>query len=63
MAAANWKSSITSERFLRRALIAIAALGLAAGSSARLADHPDLADALWSAATVPVAAGLAPFRL
>jgi heavy metal translocating P-type ATPase len=46
------------ERTFRRTLIAIALLGLAAGILARLAGHPDFANAFWAGATVPVAAGL-----
>jgi heavy metal translocating P-type ATPase len=59
MATAIWGKTITPERIVARALITIAVLGLVAGILARLADDPDLADAFWWVATVPVAAGLA----
>ncbi len=58
MAIATWEILIPSERSLRRALVIIAVLGLAVGILLRAADYPDLANLSWSAATVPVAAGL-----
>jgi heavy metal translocating P-type ATPase len=53
-----WGKTILSERILRRALIVVAVLGLTSGLAARVADHRDLANLLWMAATVPVAAAL-----
>ena len=49
---------ILRERIRRRALITIAILGLTCGLVANVAGYPDLADVLWSIATLPVAAGL-----
>ena len=46
------------ERLLRRALIVIALLGLAAGLAAWAAGRGDVAAWLWAAGTVPVVAGL-----
>jgi heavy metal translocating P-type ATPase len=48
-----------SERMLRRLLVTVAVVGLAAGLLARLAGRADLAGAAWTAATVPVIAALA----
>jgi len=48
----------TIERFLRRALVAAAIIGLLAGIVARLAGHPAIAGACWTAATIAVVAGL-----
>jgi heavy metal translocating P-type ATPase len=45
-------------RVIRRALILIAALGLLSGLLARAIGHPNLADQIWSSATIPVAIGL-----
>jgi cation transport ATPase len=50
---------MSSERFLRSALVAIAVAGLSAGILAFLAGRTDLADLCWTVATVPVVAGLA----
>jgi cation transport ATPase len=50
---------ILRERIRRRALITIAILGLTCGLVANVAGYPDLADILWSIATLPVAASLA----
>jgi len=47
------------ERVLRRALAAVAIIGLLAGIVARVADHPTIASALWALATIAVAVGLA----
>jgi heavy metal translocating P-type ATPase len=47
------------ERALRRALVAVALLGLAAGIIARVVDRPGLADLSWTLATAPVVVGLA----
>jgi heavy metal translocating P-type ATPase len=47
-----------TERFFRRALIAIALAGLVAGGLAWLAGAPMLASWLWAAGTIPVIAGL-----
>ena len=47
------------ERIFRRALVAIAVAGLAAGLLAHLAQRPELAGLCWTIATVPVIAGLA----
>ena len=47
------------ERVVRRALVAVALLGLAAGILAHVIDRPGLADLFWTLATVPVIAGLA----
>jgi hypothetical protein len=58
MATAALGTTIFCERTLRRALIVVAVLGLAAGLFARIAGDRDVADLVWSAATVPVAAGL-----
>ncbi len=46
------------ERLLRRALIVIALMGLAAGLAAWVAGWGDFAPWLWAAGTVPVVAGL-----
>ena len=48
-----------SERFVHRALLALALAGLFAGTAAYLYDRPDLARLVWSAATLPVVVGLA----
>ena len=58
MAIATCGQTIFCERALRRALIVIAVLGLTAGLAAGVAGQHDLANLLWSAATVPVAVGL-----
>jgi hypothetical protein len=58
MATAPWGETFFCERALRRGLIAIAVLGLTTGLAARVAGQRDLANLLWSAATVPVAIGL-----
>ncbi len=50
--------SASHERLLRRALIVIALLGLAAGLAAWAAGRGDVAPWLWAAGTVPVVAGL-----
>ncbi len=47
------------ERVLRWALVSIAIAGLAAGILAHMAGRPSLGDLCWTAATVPVVAGLA----
>jgi len=47
------------ERILRRALVAVAVAGLAAGIGAHAAQRPDVAGWCWTIATVPVIAGLA----
>ena len=47
------------ERIVRWTLVAIAVTGLAAGAAARLSGRPELADLCWTAATLPVIAGLA----
>jgi len=51
--------SMSFERFLRLALVAIAITGLSAGILAFLAGRTDLADLCWTVATAPVVAGLA----
>jgi cation transport ATPase len=51
-------SNILHERVLRRALIGIAISGLTCGILAKLAHRPELAEAFWWMATLPVAAGL-----
>src|SRR5664279_4329623 len=48
-----------TERLLRRALIALALLGLAGGLVAAVLGHADLADWIWAGGTVPVAGSLA----
>ena len=48
-----------NERLARRALIAIALLGLAMGLAASFAGRADLARWIWAAATIPVVASLA----
>jgi hypothetical protein len=58
MPIAMWGKTILSERMLRRALIVVAVLGLTTGLATRVADHRDLANLLWMAATVPIAAAL-----
>jgi hypothetical protein len=58
MATAASGTTIFCERTLRRALIVVAVLGLAAGLFARIAGDRDVADLVWSAATVPIAAFL-----
>ncbi|MBR0955860.1 heavy metal translocating P-type ATPase [Bradyrhizobium japonicum] len=47
------------DRVLRWALVAIAIAGLIAGTLARAAGRPDLADVAWALGTAPVIAGLA----
>lgn len=47
------------DRVLRWSLVAIAIAGLTAGTLARAAGRPDLADLAWALGTVPVIAGLA----
>lgn len=47
------------ERMLRWSLVAIAALGLAAGLVAQVAGRSDVAHLVWMAATIPVIGGLA----
>jgi len=49
---------LLSERFFRRALIAIALAGLVLGFAARMAGRGDLADWCWVGGTVPVVLGL-----
>src|SRR6516164_4904783 len=51
-------SLLWSERFFRRALIAIALAGLVLGIAARIAGRSDLAGWCWVAGTVPVLVGL-----
>jgi heavy metal translocating P-type ATPase len=51
--------SMSLERVLRSALVAIAIVGLAAGIVAHVAGRPGLADLCWTLATAPVVAGLA----
>jgi cation transport ATPase len=46
--------ALLSERFLRRALIAVALVGLIVGLVARIEGRNDLADWCWVAGTVPV---------
>src|SRR6516164_740667 len=58
MAISSWGKMIVDGRLLRRALIIIAVLGLAAGLVARITDQYKFADLLWSAATLPVAVAL-----
>src|SRR6516165_1396105 len=58
MAISSWGKRIVDGRLLRRALIIIAVLGLAAGLVARITDQYKFADLLWSAATLPVAVAL-----
>ncbi|MEY9359273.1 heavy metal translocating P-type ATPase [Bradyrhizobium yuanmingense] len=47
------------DRVMRWALVAIAIAGLIAGTLARAAGRPDLADVAWALGTAPVIAGLA----
>jgi cation transport ATPase len=47
------------ERVLRWTLVAIAIAGLTAGTLARVAGRPDLADLAWAIGTIPVMGGLA----
>lgn len=49
---------LSSERFLRRALIVVALGGLCLGVVAWFADHPVLAKWTWAAGTLPVIVGL-----
>jgi heavy metal translocating P-type ATPase len=58
MAITTWAKTRLRERTLRRALIVIAVVGLAAGLLAFFTGHREVADALWSIATAPVAVGL-----
>ena len=51
-------SGLTNERFLRRALIAIALGGLVLGTLAWAAGHTTAASRIWAAGTVPVVIGL-----
>ena len=48
-----------NERFARRSLILVTLLGLAFGAMAILIGHHELADWIWTAATVPVVIALA----
>ena len=48
-----------SERLVRRLLIFVSLIGLAAGAGAAAIGHPDAAHAIWAAATLPVALALA----
>ena len=48
-----------SERFVHRALLALALVGIFAGTAAYLHDMPELAGGIWGAATLPVVVGLA----
>jgi len=48
-----------SERLVHRALLALALVGLFAGTAAYLYDEPGLAGRIWGAATLPVVVGLA----
>jgi heavy metal translocating P-type ATPase len=55
----NWKSIIPLERALRRLLIVVAMVGLAAGIGAYLLGRADLSSLFWTLATIPVIGGLA----
>lgn len=57
--AENVRPALSLERFLPWALVAIAIAGLTAGTFARAAGRPDLADLAWALGTVPVIVGLA----
>jgi heavy metal translocating P-type ATPase len=54
-----WNETISLERFLRWALVAIAIAGLTAGILARAVGRSDLADIAWELGTAPVIGGLA----
>ncbi len=49
---------VPPERLVRRALIAVALIGLVLGLAAWAAGHAALANSIWAAATVPVVIGL-----
>ncbi len=51
--------SFINERMVRRALIALAILALAVGIALALAGRKELAEWIWAAGTIPVAASLA----
>ena len=55
----NSMTPMLNERTLRRALIIIALMGLAAGLAAAFTGHNGLARWIWAAGTIPVVAGLA----
>ena len=55
----NSMTPTLNERTLRRALIIIALMGLAAGLAAAFTGHNGLARWIWAAGTIPVVAGLA----
>ena len=50
---------MVSERLVRRLLIFVSLIGLAAGAGAVAIGHPDASHAIWAAATLPVAVALA----
>ena len=51
-------AGLLTERFLRRALIAIALAGLAFGAAAWASGRPDVGNWCWAAGTLPVVIGL-----
>ena len=53
------KNGMVSERLVRRLLIFVSLIGLAAGAGAVAIGHPDASHAIWAAATLPVAVALA----
>ncbi len=55
----NSMTPTLNERTLRRALIIIALMGLAAGLAAAFTGHNGLAQWIWAAGTLPVVVGLA----